>query len=280
MLYQTGVEYGDYTMNHVQGCAHGCKYPCYAFLMKKRFGQIKDYDSWLEPVLVSNTLELLDKEIPRLRDKIQSVQLCFTTDPFMEGYPEVSQMSIAAIRKLNEAGIKCTTLTKGLLPIELSELSPENEYGITLITLDEAYREQMEPGAVPCADRLAALRALHEVGCKTWVSIEPYPTPNMIEQNLSEILEAVAGKTRVVRQHRRGQHAALHAKLRDDGQLHGHRAASEAGDVVHQRDFLLVVVVGRGCAGLFGGAHGRLSSTGMVAPIIKVGVAPARICAE
>ena len=28
MLYKTGVEYGDYTMNHIQGCAHGCKYPC------------------------------------------------------------------------------------------------------------------------------------------------------------------------------------------------------------------------------------------------------------
>ena len=119
MLYQTGVEYGDYTMNHVQGCAHGCKYPCYAFLLKKRFGQIKDYDNWLEPYLVSNTLELLDKEIPRLRDRIQSVQLCFMTDPFMQGYPEVSAMSMAAIRKLNEAGIKCTALTKGLLPIEL-----------------------------------------------------------------------------------------------------------------------------------------------------------------
>ena len=35
MLYKTGVEYGDYTMNHIQGCAHGCKYPCYAFMMKK-----------------------------------------------------------------------------------------------------------------------------------------------------------------------------------------------------------------------------------------------------
>ena len=34
MLYKTGVEYGDYTMNHIQGCAHGCKYPCYAFMMK------------------------------------------------------------------------------------------------------------------------------------------------------------------------------------------------------------------------------------------------------
>lgn len=33
MLYKTGVEYGDYTMNHVQGCAHGCLYPCYAYML-------------------------------------------------------------------------------------------------------------------------------------------------------------------------------------------------------------------------------------------------------
>lgn len=198
MLYQTGVEYGDYTMNHVQGCAHGCKYLCYAFLMKKRFGQIKDYDTWLEPVLVSNTLELLDREIPKLRDKIQSVQLCFTTDPFMNGYQEVTAMSIAAIRKLNDAGIKCTTLTKGLLPIELAEFSKENEHGVTLITLDETYREQTEPGAVPCAERLAALRALHDADCRTWVSIEPYPTPNMVEQDLHEILEAVSFVDRII----------------------------------------------------------------------------------
>ena len=191
MLYQTGVEYGDYTMNHVQGCAHGCKFPCYAFLMKKRFGQIKDYEEWLEPCLVSNTLELLDREIPRLRDKIQSVQLCFTTDPFMNGYPEVSAMSIAAIRRLNNAGIRCTTLTKGILPMELAQLSPENEHGITLISLDERYRKKMEPGASPYADRLAALRALHDAGCRTWVSIEPYPTPNLIEQDLQNILDAV-----------------------------------------------------------------------------------------
>ena len=191
MLYQTGVEYGDYTMNHAQGCAHGCKFPCYAFLMKKRFGQIKDYEEWLEPCLVSNTLELLDREIPRLRDKIQSVQLCFTTDPFMNGYPEVSAMSIAAIRRLNDAGIRCTTLTKGILPMELAQLSPENEHGITLISLDERYREKMEPGASPYADRLAALRALHDAGCRTWISIEPYPTPNLIEQDLQNILDAV-----------------------------------------------------------------------------------------
>ena len=198
MLYKTGVEYGDYTMNHVQGCSHGCLYPCYAFLLKKRFGQINSYEQWIEPVLVSNTLELLDKEIPRLKDKIQSVHLCFTTDPFMHGYPEISKMSIAAIKKLNAAGIKCTALTKGILPIELAALSKDNEYGITFVSLNEEYRAKMEPGAAPYADRLAALRALHDAGCRTWVSMEPYPTPNLIDQNLHDLLEAVSFVDKII----------------------------------------------------------------------------------
>lgn len=198
MLYKTGVEYGDYTMNHVLGCSHGCKYPCYAFLMAKRFGKVVTYEEWCSPVLVSNTLDLLDKEIPKLKDKIQSVQLCFTTDPFMYGYPEIEAMSIAAIRKLNAAGIKCTALTKGLLPQELEKCSKDNEYGITFISLDEMYRERMEPGAAPYAERLAALRFLHDAGCKTWVSVEPYPTPNLIEQDLMEILEAISFTDRII----------------------------------------------------------------------------------
>lgn len=198
MLYVTGVEYGDYTMNHVLGCAHGCKFPCYAFLQKKRFGKVKTYEEWTKPYLVSNTLELLDKEIPRLKDKITSVQLCFSTDPFMYGYEEISKMSIAAMKKLNAAGIKCTALTKGTLPAALAELSPENEYGITLVSLDENYRKRMEPNAAPYSKRLSALKALHDKGCKTWVSIEPYPTPNLIDQDLLELLKKVDFVDRII----------------------------------------------------------------------------------
>ena len=192
MLYKTGVEYGDYTINHVQGCAHGCKFPCYAMMMAKRFGKAKTYEEWCEPKLVENALEILDKEIPRLKDKIRSVHLCFTTDPFMYGYDEISRMSIEIIRKLNAEGIKCTVLTKGILPAELTILSHENEYGITLISLDETFRKAMELNTAPYQERIAALRALHDAGCKTWVSIEPYPTPNFIEQNLNEILDAIS----------------------------------------------------------------------------------------
>ncbi|MFA6808951.1 MAG: radical SAM protein, partial [Eubacteriales bacterium] len=155
LLYKTGVEYGDYTINHVQGCAHGCKYPCYAMMMAKRFGKVKSYQEWCEPKLVSNALELLDKEIPKYKSKIKSVQLCFTTDPFMYGYEDVKDMSFKLIAKLNAADIKCCILTKGILPIELAKYSPKNEYGITLVSLSEDFRKQMEPNSAPFVERIA-----------------------------------------------------------------------------------------------------------------------------
>lgn len=198
MLYVTGVEYGDYTMNHVLGCAHGCLFPCYAFLMKRRFGDVKSYEDWIKPYLVENTLELLDKEIPLLKDKIESVQLCFTTDPFMYKYDEIAAMSIAAIKRLNEDNIRCSILTKGILPKELASLSKINDYGITLVANSEEYRRRMEPHAAPYKKRLEALRYLHDQGCKTWVSMEPYPTPNLINQKLDVLLEKVAFADRII----------------------------------------------------------------------------------
>ena len=198
MLYKTGVEYGDYTMNHVLGCSHGCCFPCYAQMMAKRFGTVKTYEEWCKPKLVANTLELLDREIPRLKGKIKTVHLCFTTDPFMVGYDEVTQMSIASIKKLNDAGIPCTVLTKGILPIELASLSDEIAYGITLISLFEEFRNGFEPNSAPYAERLEALRKLHELGCSTWVSIEPYPTPNLIEQRIDDILNAVGFVDKII----------------------------------------------------------------------------------
>jgi DNA repair photolyase len=185
-------------MNHIQGCSHGCKYPCYAFLLKKRFGVIKSYEDWIEPVIVENTLELLDKEIPKFKDKISILHLCFTTDPFMYGYTDIKELSLQVIEKLNNAGIRCSVLTKGLLPIELTEYSKKNEYGITLISLDEEYRIKAEPGASPYLERLESLRVVHNSGFKTWVSIEPYPTPNILTQDINEILERVSFVDKII----------------------------------------------------------------------------------
>ena len=140
LIYKTGVEYGDYTLNHVEGCSHGCKYPCYAFLMKKRFGKVKDYSEWLEPCIVENTLDLLGKELPKYRNKINILHLCFTTDPFMYKRPDIQTLSLEVLRRANAANVRCSVLTKGILPTELAELPLRNEYGITVVSLSEAFK--------------------------------------------------------------------------------------------------------------------------------------------
>lgn len=201
LLYRSEVEYADFCLNHVEGCSHGCKYPCYAYMMKKRCGIIKTYEEWCKPKIVSNALELLDKEIPKYKSQIKYVHLCFSTDPFMFEQQEVHELSLKIIDRLNKDGIRCTVLTKGLYPKELAGRngqSTNNEYGITLVSLNESFRKEFEPNSATFRDRIKSLKHLHDKGFKTWVSMEPYPTPNLIKQDLTEILEAVSFVNKII----------------------------------------------------------------------------------
>jgi len=167
-------------------------------MMARRFGRIKDYDDWLKPRLVENALDLLKKEIPRKQKSIKSVHLCFTTDPFMSGYPEITKMSLEIIKLLDHYGIKCTALTKGLLPSELSKFDRKHEWGISLVSFDEDFRKQYEPFSADYPTRLASIKNLHDLGCRTWVSIEPYPTPNIVKQDLVSLLDKVSFTDRII----------------------------------------------------------------------------------
>lgn len=184
---------GFWCVNAVQGCAHGCRYPCHAFLLARRYGRVSDYAAWRVPKLVGNALRLLDTELRRKRG-IDCVHLSLTTDPFMVGYPEVSELSLRIIERVNAAGIPCSILTKGILPPELSDtrrFHPDNTYGISLVSLDEAFRSKWEPGASPYAVRIEAARALHRSGRRTRVHIEPFPTPVFVKQDVGALLARV-----------------------------------------------------------------------------------------
>ena len=198
LIYKTGVENGDYTLNHVTGCSHGCRYPCYAYMMAKRFKKVNDYEEWIQPRLVDNIFPLLSKELPRYKDKIKILHLCFSTDPYMYGHQDICEASTKIIEKANTFGIRCSVLTKGVLPIELSKMPLDNEYGITVVTLDEDFRKEMEPGAAPMEDRICALEKLSKRGCYTWISIEPYPTPNIYNQSLDKLLERVSFANKII----------------------------------------------------------------------------------
>lgn len=194
LLYKSGVEYADYGLNHAQGCSHGCTYPCYAMMMKKRCGIIKNYKDWRTPKIVSNALELLDKEIPKYKDDIKYVFLCFATDPFMYQQKEICDLSLKIIERLNQNDIKSICISKGIYPKKLAKkeiYGANNEYGSTIVSLSEDFKKQHEPFAAPIRDRIKALKFLHDNGLKTWVSMEPYPTPNYIKQDIDEVLKEI-----------------------------------------------------------------------------------------
>jgi DNA repair photolyase len=193
LLYRSGL--GFYCINHVLGCSHGCRYPCYAYLMATHHGRVRDYEEWRRPRIVGNALALLDRELARKRVLPPEVHLCLTTDPFMVGHPGVGAMSLAIVERLNRSGVPCSVLTKGTLPAELADrrrFPCDNTHGISLVSLDEGFRREWEPGAAPYAERIAALRRLHEAGRRTLVHVEPYPPPGIFEQDLGEMLAEVA----------------------------------------------------------------------------------------
>lgn len=120
----------------------------------------------------------------------------------MMGYPGIEERSLDLVETVNKYKIPCSILTKGVLSPWLSYIEErtgiKNDIGITLVSLSEEFREKWEPGAAPIVCRLTRLKWLAECGCKTWVSIEPYPTPNIIKQDINELLEAVSFVDKIV----------------------------------------------------------------------------------
>lgn len=203
LLYRSKVEYGGWTINHVQGCSHGCRYPCYAMMLARRVGRVAGYEEWIRPQVVANAIELLELELKRYRGQIDSVHLSFTTDPFMydsaraAGDETVCALTLQIVERLNAADVPVTTLTKGLCPDSLGAMDsphPLNSYGISLVSLSDSFRADWEPFAAPVEARIEALAALANLGYRTWASIEPYPTPNIDDSapEIEALLERVS----------------------------------------------------------------------------------------
>lgn len=201
LLHKSNVEYADYGLNHVEGCSHGCNFPCYAFMIKKRCGVVRTYNEWIKPKIVENSLELLDKELPKIKHKIKCVFLCFMTDPFMYRQPEVVILTLKILERLNKDQIKSTLISKGIYPEPLLDkvvYGEQNDYGSTIVSLSEDYRKVYEPGSAPIKERVKSLKKLHNAGLKTWVSMEPYPTPNIVKQNIKDILNEISFVDKIV----------------------------------------------------------------------------------
>jgi len=168
-------EYAARACNLYRGCDHHCVY-CYApgatQVSRETFGTPR--------LRAGDFIRKLDREAQSLGAEYPGAQvhLCFTCDPY--SHFDVQQaITRQAIQILHSADLTVSILTKGgsraLRDLDL--FTPGDAFGTTMTLLDDARSLTWEPNASLPMDRIAAIKAFHEAGIPTWVSLEPVIDP-------------------------------------------------------------------------------------------------------
>jgi len=169
-------EYAAVGCNFYTGCPHNCEY-CYLKrgAPSKQLGgkEVKLKKCFKSEV---HAREILEKELDANLEHLQKVGifLSFTTDPLIK---ETRNLTGNAILSCVERNIPVMVLTKdadfitdGDFMSCLKMIADKNRiaFGFTLTG-----RDDMEPNASSNDMRIIAMRELHNLGFKTWASIEP-----------------------------------------------------------------------------------------------------------
>jgi DNA repair photolyase len=163
-------EYSPLATNPYRGCGNGCAY-CYVPLVLRMARP--EFDAGAVPKPDFLTKLIADARKYQAHGITEQVMLSFTTDPYP---PEQHTLTRDVLIALRDHGLGFCTLTKGgtraLRDIDL--FRPERDaFASTLTSLDPQFARKWERNAAPPADRIASLKAFHDHGIFTWVSLEP-----------------------------------------------------------------------------------------------------------
>jgi DNA repair photolyase len=117
----------------------------------------------------------------------EGVFLCFHTDPFVHCN---NFKSVGLIDLLMGKKIRIATLSKVDAPISFNY--KDMRIGMTIVSDSDDFSKKFEPNALPSTWRIAYLKCCHDWGYYTWVSLEPFPTPNIFKQDLTDLLEKIS----------------------------------------------------------------------------------------
>lgn len=163
-------EYSALAANPYRGCGHKCAY-CYVPRVTKQDRQ--EFNAGA--VDRANYLDQLRKDAVKYQAAglDGQVMISFTSDPY---HPGDSTLTRQSFEVLIEHGLAICALTKGgtrgLRDIDL--FRPDRDaFASTLTSLDDRFSQKWESGAALPGDRIAALKAFHQRGIFTWVSLEP-----------------------------------------------------------------------------------------------------------
>jgi DNA repair photolyase len=163
-------EYAPLATNMYRGCPHACSY-CYCPAVLRMTREEFNAGGQERPGFLSALTK--DARKYQAAGITEQVLLSFTTDPY---HPGDTALTSETIRVLQGHGMAVCTLTKGgsraLRDIDLFRPN-RDAFASTLTTLDDQFSLRWERGAALPRERIATLRAFHDRGIFTWVSLEP-----------------------------------------------------------------------------------------------------------
>lgn len=184
VLVKSDLPASDYVANPYSGCPHRCRY-CYASFMKRFTGHTEEWGTYLD------VKEYDSCKIPKALGS-KTVLLSSVTDPY-NPYEVKFHKSRDILKLLVNSDAHVEILSKSDLMVEDIGLLKEFRdlsVGISLNTLDDDFRKDMEPGAPSVKRRLKALEKLHSAGIPTYLFISPI-FPYLTD--IRAILKATAG---------------------------------------------------------------------------------------
>lgn len=184
VLVKSKLPASDYVANPYSGCPHRCRY-CYASFMKRI---TKHTEKW------GTYLDIKEYDPCRLPKSLggKTILLSSVTDPY-NPYEVKFHKSRDILELLVRSDAHVEILSKSDLMVNDIDLLKEFRdlsVGISLNTLDDDFRKDMEPGAPSVKRRLKALEKLHSAGIPTYLFISPI-FPYLTD--IRAILKATAG---------------------------------------------------------------------------------------
>lgn len=167
ILVKSNLPASDYVANPYGGCTHKCRY-CYACFMKRFTGHDEDWGTFLD------VKEYESDKLPKTLSG-KTVLLSSVTDPY-NPFEVKFHKSREILERLQNTEAHIEILSKSDLMVRdigLLRQMPDLSVGISLNTLDDGFRNDMEPGAPSVQRRLKALETLHDAGIKTYLFVSP-----------------------------------------------------------------------------------------------------------
>lgn len=174
-------EYAKYACNFYTGCSNGCTY-CY---LKKGIGKKvlggdvptlkKCFKSEQDAIHVFFN-ELFDPATNAVKDDIKKHGIFFTfsSDP---GLPETRALNFAVINQIMSLGVPIQMLTKCTDWIDTEQGVDMLTHAVAAYCLSVGFtltgRDDLEPNAASNAERIKAMMRIHDMGIRTFASIEP-----------------------------------------------------------------------------------------------------------